>query len=116
MTSIIYVILLRNLVLPYKGRFMIRASYKHAIQWIAMNDISSDDKKLDIEAMSKKSSVILIAHIFQQPANKVAIDIIRHTVQMDQLKMAYKASLQKKTKAKNNFQISSQVGQEKEAR
>ncbi len=56
---------------------MKRASYRHAIEWIALNDSAGDDDALDPRVASELVSAVLISDIFGVPAEKVGADIVR---------------------------------------
>lgn len=60
-----------------KGKRLKRASYREAVEWIALNDEPSNP---DVEELL---SVALIADIFGATTERVAADIIRYREQND---------------------------------
>jgi hypothetical protein len=56
---------------------MKRASYRHAVRWIASNDSSGDEDALEVGEVSFLTSVVLIAEIFDTDSEKVARDVVR---------------------------------------
>jgi hypothetical protein len=54
-----------------------RASYRHAVRWIASNDSSGDEDALEVDEVSSLISVALIAEIFDTDSEKVARDVVR---------------------------------------
>jgi hypothetical protein len=56
---------------------MKRASYRDAVDWIAMNDDNGSADALDAETVASYVSTILIAAIFGMGADRVAADVVR---------------------------------------
>ena len=56
---------------------MKRASYRDAIDWIAQNDSAADDGHDDPETVASLVSAVLIADIFDVPAERVGRDVVR---------------------------------------
>lgn len=56
---------------------MKRASYREAVEYIALNDNSGSDDALDVIEVASMISVDLIAFIFRIDLNKVAQDVIK---------------------------------------
>lgn len=56
---------------------MKRASYREAIQWIALNDSAADDDALDPIKVGELVSSVLVADIFDVPSEKVGADVVR---------------------------------------
>ncbi len=54
---------------------MKRASYRHAIEWIALND---EPEVLSVEDMEYMISVALVADIFGQLCSEVAQAVIKY--------------------------------------
>jgi DNA-binding sugar fermentation-stimulating protein len=79
---------------------MVRASYKQAVIWIAKNDNSNSATRLSWEALTKKTTIILIAEIFQQPVVKVAVDVVKYTIQLEHMKVVNEVSFQKHAQSK----------------
>lgn len=52
-----------------------RASYKHAIAWIAANDSAGDD--LSQQQCSELVTAVLVADLFEVSSEKVGADIMR---------------------------------------
>jgi len=53
---------------------MKRASYRHAVEWIALNDEAAI---MDVGDIADGVSTLLIADIFDVPPEKVAKDILK---------------------------------------
>lgn len=56
---------------------MIRASYRHAVDWIAVNDSAGDDDALDEGAVQYYVTALLVADIFGVEESKVGRDIVK---------------------------------------
>lgn len=56
---------------------MKRASYRHAIEWIAENDSAADDGANDPQTVSELVSSVLVADIFDVEPLKVGVDVVR---------------------------------------
>ena len=56
---------------------MKRASYRHAVEWIAYNDDLGSPDSLDLERVSGYISVCIVADLFGVEAEKVVRDVIR---------------------------------------
>ncbi len=54
---------------------MKRASYRHAVQWIASED---EPTSRDVESISQYISTLLIADIFAVELDKVANDVLKY--------------------------------------
>lgn len=57
---------------------MKRASYRHAVALIALNDSSGDDDNRDVNTVSELVSVVIVADIFGVTVLKLAEDIVRY--------------------------------------
>jgi hypothetical protein len=55
-----------------------RASYRHAIAWIAENDSAADDGAFDPRHASELVSSVLIADIFGVDPDRVGRDVVRY--------------------------------------
>ena len=53
---------------------MKRASYRHAVEFIALNDEAAE---LDPEVVSSLASVVLVSEIFDVTQERVAGDVVR---------------------------------------
>jgi hypothetical protein len=53
---------------------MVRASYRHAVRWIAFND---EGAERDLETISQAVTVLLVADIFGAEPERVAKDVLR---------------------------------------
>jgi hypothetical protein len=56
---------------------MRRASYKHAVQWIADNDSAGDDDALNPDAVAYLVTTLLVSDIFGVDEIKVGYDIVQ---------------------------------------
>lgn len=56
---------------------MKRASYRHAIEWIAHNDSAADDGADDPEIVAELVSSALVADIFGIDTERVGRDVVR---------------------------------------
>jgi hypothetical protein len=54
-----------------------RASYRKAIEWIAMHDGNYGSKRLDIGSMQKADSVALVAHLWDKDIETVAEAVVK---------------------------------------
>ena len=61
---------------------MKRASYRHAVQWIALNDGSGDRDATNVNAIRSQVSVLLVADIFGVESGKVAQDVANYRIRM----------------------------------
>ena len=52
-----------------------RATYREAVQWIALNDAPGDDG--DVKEVQGYISTLLVADLFGADPYKVAIDVVR---------------------------------------
>lgn len=52
----------------------VRANYKAAIYWIAMND---DEVETDLETVARQISVVLVADVWGKDQHRVARDVLR---------------------------------------
>ncbi len=57
---------------------MKRASYREAVEWIALNDGPGDSDALEPDAIRGNLTVHLIADLFEVPAQKVGEDIVKY--------------------------------------
>lgn len=55
-----------------------RASYRHGVSWIALNDNSGGDDRLDAESVKGYISTLLLADLFGKPEEDVARDIVKY--------------------------------------
>lgn len=58
------------------GCFVKRASYRDAIEWVALNDSAGDSDALDPEVAGALVSAVLVSDIFDVPSYKVGADIV----------------------------------------
>lgn len=56
---------------------MKRASYRAAVQWVALNDSAGEDTALKVSEVSELITVVLVADIFGVEPEKVARAVIR---------------------------------------
>lgn len=56
---------------------MKRASYRHAIEWIAQMDSAADDTAHDPQVVSELVTSLLVADIFDVEPLKVGADVVR---------------------------------------
>lgn len=56
---------------------MKRASYRHAIRWIALNDSAGEDDALDPEAVSQLVTAALVVDLFAVSDERVGRDVVR---------------------------------------
>lgn len=56
---------------------MRRASYRHAIDWIAQNDSAGDSDAMDPAAVGYLVSSVLVADIFDVECERVGRDVVR---------------------------------------
>lgn len=59
---------------------MKRASYRDAIEWIALNDSVGDDGSNDPVIVSSLVSSILVADLFDVPSIKVGEDVVKKRI------------------------------------
>ena len=64
---------------------MKRASYRAAIEWVALNDSAADDDALDAEVAGQLITAALVADIFGVTSEKVGRDIVRVRQREDDL-------------------------------
>lgn len=57
-----------------------RASYRHAVEWVAGNDSPGEDDALDVEWVSRLVTVCLVADLFGKPDEEVGADVVRFRV------------------------------------
>lgn len=57
---------------------MKRASYRHAIEWVAENDSAGNDDATDPNICAELITAVLVADIFDVPSEKVGEDIALH--------------------------------------
>lgn len=57
---------------------MKRAGYRHAVQWIALNDGAGDADATNVNAVRSQISVLLIADIFEVEPVRVAEDVVKY--------------------------------------
>jgi hypothetical protein len=62
---------------------MKRAGYRHAVQWIALNDGAGDRDATDVNAMRSQITVLLIADLFEVESSKVAQDVVNYRIKGD---------------------------------
>jgi len=60
-----------------------RAGYRHAIQWIALNDGFGDRDATNVNAVRSQISVLLVADIFEVDSGKVAQDVVNYRIKGD---------------------------------
>lgn len=63
-----------------RARRMKRASYREAVEWIAMND---DNAETDPEVVRYQVTVLLVADLFRLEAERVARDVLRYRAKHD---------------------------------
>lgn len=56
---------------------MKRASYRHAIDWIAHNDSAGDPDALDEHAAGSLTTSVLVADLFDVDSDRVGRDVVR---------------------------------------
>lgn len=61
----------------FSGVTVKRASYRAAVQWIALNDSAGDDDALDVESVSGYITTALVADVFGVDATRVGKDVVR---------------------------------------
>jgi hypothetical protein len=54
-----------------------RASYRDAVDWIAQNDSAGDAGHDDPETVASLVSSVLVADIFDVPAERIGRDVVR---------------------------------------
>jgi hypothetical protein len=59
---------------------MKRAGYRHAVQWIALNDGAGDSDATSVNAVRSQVTVLLIADLFEVESSKVAQDVVNYRV------------------------------------
>lgn len=59
---------------------MKRASYKHAVRWIAANDDIGSPDCTNADIVSGYISTLLVADIFGKDADKVAQDVVNQRI------------------------------------
>lgn len=57
---------------------MKRASYRDAIEWIALNDSAGDDDATDPEVAGCLVTAVLVADLFDVSSEQVGRDIVRY--------------------------------------
>ena len=57
---------------------MKRASYRNAVEWIALMDSAADNDALDPLTVSELVTVGLVADIFDVDPHKIGADIVRY--------------------------------------
>lgn len=67
---------------------MKRASYRHAIEWIALNDSNGDDDRLNPDRTAFYVTSLLVADLFDVPEERVGRDIVRKRKQFDKEEQA----------------------------
>jgi hypothetical protein len=56
---------------------MKRASYREAIEWIAINDSSGEDTAMDAEEVQHLVTSALVADLFEVDQFKIGKDVVR---------------------------------------
>lgn len=54
-----------------------RASYRKAIEWIAINDGNYGSQRLDVGSMEKSDTVRLVAHLWDKDIETVAKAVVQ---------------------------------------
>ena len=57
---------------------MKRASYRHAIAWVAENDSGAEDTALDPSVVSELITAVLVADLFDVEPARVGRDIVKY--------------------------------------
>lgn len=65
---------------------MKRASYRHAVDWVAHMDSAGDDDANDPEVVKLLVSAVLVAEIFDVPNEQVGRDVVRRRVKLGYVK------------------------------
>jgi mannose/fructose-specific phosphotransferase system component IIA len=60
-----------------------RPSYRAGVAWIAENDGSGDDERLDANSVADQVTVLLLADLFGAIPSAVAVDIVRYRATRD---------------------------------
>jgi len=59
---------------------MKRASYREAVEWIALNDDNGAPDAREADAVAGLISTILVAHLFGVERERVARDVVRYRI------------------------------------
>jgi len=66
---------------------MRRASYRQAIEWVALNDSAADGDAFEPEPVSYLVSAALVADIFDVPSERVGRDVVRRREQLKKARL-----------------------------